>query len=75
MLNDFFETAPPLYKWMVFGAMGLTALGILLVIVAAAVGIPVLTFTGLAVIGAGMLGHIGSLMVRGRIMRQRLKGK
>ncbi|WP_026555827.1 hypothetical protein [Arthrobacter sp. 35W] len=75
MLNDFFETAPPLYKWLVFGAMGLTALGIILVIIGAATGVPAVNFTGLAVIGAGMLGHIGSLMVRGRVMRQRLKGK
>ncbi len=73
MLNDFWETAPPAYKYAVFGGMALTALGIIIIVVGAASSTPALTFVGLPVIGVGLVAHMASLMLRGRAVRRALK--
>ncbi|PYI67319.1 DUF3188 domain-containing protein [Arthrobacter livingstonensis] len=73
MLNDFWETAPSAYKYAVFGGMGLTALGIIIIVIGAATSTPGLTFVGLPVIGVGLIAHMTSLMLRGRAVRKALK--
>ncbi|GAA5230589.1 DUF3188 domain-containing protein [Arthrobacter cryoconiti] len=73
MLNDFWDTAPPAYKYAVFGGMGLTALGIIIIVLGAVSSNPSLTFAGLPVIGAGLIAHMTSLMLRGRAVRKALK--
>lgn len=73
MLNDFWDTAPAAYKYAVFGGMGLTGLGVVLVILGAVSRTPALTFVALAVIGAGLVCHMFSLVLRGRAVRKQLK--
>ncbi|RAN77608.1 hypothetical protein B5P43_19335 [Bacillus sp. SRB_336] len=73
MLNDFWETAPPAYKYAVFGGMGLTALGIIIIIIGAVTSTPYLTFVGLPFIGVGLIAHMVSLGVRSRAVRKALK--
>lgn len=73
MLNDFWETAPPAYKYAVFGGMGLTALGIIIIIIGAVTSTPQLTFVGLPFIGVGLIAHMVSLGVRSRAVRKALK--
>ncbi|WP_287932692.1 DUF3188 domain-containing protein [Arthrobacter sp.] len=73
MLNDFWETAPPAYKYAVFGGMGLTALGIIIIIIGAVTSTPHLTFVGLPFIGVGLIAHMVSLGVRSRAVRKALK--
>ena len=73
MLNDFWDTAPAGYKYTVFGGMGLTALGIIIIIIGAASGNGSLTFVGLPMIGAGLIAHMTSMVLRGRSVRKSLK--
>lgn len=73
MLNDFWETAPPAYKYAVFGGMGLTALGIIIIVIGAVTSTPQLTFVGLPFIGVGLIAHMVSLGVRSRAVRKALK--
>lgn len=73
MLNDFWETAPPAYKYAVFGGMGLTALGIVIIVIGAVTSTPQLTFVGLPFIGVGLIAHMVSLGVRSRAVRKALK--
>jgi len=73
VLNDFWETAPPAYKYAVFGGMGLTAIGIIIIVIGAVGSTPALTFVGLPFIGAGVIAHMTSLMLRGRAVRKALK--
>ncbi|MCQ9164548.1 DUF3188 domain-containing protein [Arthrobacter sp. STN4] len=73
MLNDFWETAPPAYKYAVFGGMALTAIGIIIIVVGAVTSTPQLTFVGLPFIGVGLLAHMTSLGIRGRSVRKALK--
>ncbi|MGO4383256.1 DUF3188 domain-containing protein [Specibacter sp. RAF43] len=73
MLNDFWETAPAAYKYAVFGGMGLTALGIIIVVIGALSSTPALTFVGLPFIGVGLVAHMASLFLRGRAVRKALK--
>lgn len=73
MLNDFWETAPPAYKYAVFGGMGLTFIGIIIIIVGAVTATPSLTFIALPFIGVGLLAHMASLGLRGHNIRKELK--
>lgn len=73
MLNDFWETAPPAYKYIVFGGMGLTALGIIIIVIGAITTSPNLTFVGLPFIGVGLVAHMASLGLRARTVRKELK--
>lgn len=73
MLNEFWETAPAAYKYTVFGGMGLTAIGIIIIIVGALTTTPTLTFVGLPFIGVGLIAHMSSMMLRGRAVRKALK--
>lgn len=73
MINDFWETAPPAYKYAVFGGMGLTAVGIIIIIIGAVSATPSLTFVGLPFVGVGLIAHMTSLALRGRAVRKMLK--
>ena len=73
MLNDFWETAPPAYKYAVFGGMGLTAIGIIIIVVGAVSSTPALTFVGLPFVGVGLVAHMVSLGLRARAVRKSLK--
>lgn len=73
MLNDFWETAPPAYKYVVFGGMGLTFIGIVIMIIGAITATPTMTFVALAFIGVGLLTHMVSLGLRGHNVRKELK--
>ena len=73
MLNEFWATAPTTYKVLVFGAMGLIALGIILSVVGNSTGNQPLALASLAVIGLGLILHIAGLVVRGQSIRKNLK--
>jgi hypothetical protein len=73
VLNDFWETAPPAYKYAVFGGMGLTAIGIIIIVVGAVSSTPALTFVGLPFVGVGLIAHMASLGLRARAVRKALK--
>ncbi|SKB44383.1 Protein of unknown function [Arthrobacter sp. 49Tsu3.1M3] len=73
MLNEFWATAPTTYKVLVFGAMGLIALGIILSVVGNSTGNQPLALASLAVIGLGLILHIAGLVVRGQAIRKNLK--
>lgn len=73
MLNDFWETAPPAYKYAVFGGMGLTFIGIVIIIMGAVTTTPSMTFIALPFIGVGLLAHMASLGLRGHNIRKELK--
>jgi len=73
VLNDFWETAPPAYKYAVFGGMGLTAIGIIIIVVGAVSSTPALTFVGLPFVGVGLVAHMVSLGLRARAVRKSLR--
>ncbi|POH56902.1 DUF3188 domain-containing protein [Arthrobacter glacialis] len=73
MLNDFWETAPPAYKYAVFGGMGLTFIGIVIIVIGALTTTPSMTYIALPFIGVGLLAHMASLGLRGRNIRKELK--
>ncbi|MHA7175368.1 DUF3188 domain-containing protein [Arthrobacter sp. Sr24] len=73
MLNDFWETAPPAYKYAVFGGMGLTFIGIVIIILGAITSTASMTFIALPFIGVGLLAHMASLGLRGHNIRKELK--
>jgi hypothetical protein len=73
VLNEFWATAPTTYKVLVFGAMGLIALGIILSVVGNSTGNQPLALASLAVIGLGLILHIAGLVVRGQSIRKNLK--
>jgi hypothetical protein len=73
VLNEFWATASTTYKVLVFGAMGLIALGIVLSVVGNSTGNHALALASLAVIGLGLILHIAGLVVRGQAIRKNLK--
>ena len=73
MLNDFWETAPPAYKYAVFGGMGLTFTGIVIIILGAIGATASLTYIALPFIGVGLLAHMASLGLRGHNIRKEMK--
>jgi hypothetical protein len=73
VLNEFWATASTTYKVLVFGAMGLIALGIILSVVGNSTGNQPLALASLAVIGLGLILHIAGLVVRGQAIRKNLK--
>ncbi|GAA2847444.1 DUF3188 domain-containing protein [Paenarthrobacter ilicis] len=73
MLNDFWATAPTSYKVLVFGAMGLIAVGIILSIVGNTSGNQGLAMASLPLIGIGLLMHVAGLVVRGQKIRKSYK--
>ncbi|MFQ4148224.1 DUF3188 domain-containing protein [Arthrobacter sp. LAPM80] len=73
MLNDFWETAPAGYKYAVFGGMGLTFIGIIIIILGAITSTAAMTYIALPFIGVGLLCHMASLGLRGRSIRKELK--
>ena len=73
MLNEFWATAPTRYKVLVFGAMGLIAVGIILNLVGNTSGNQALATASLPVIGLGLVLHIAGMVVRGQAIRKNLK--
>ncbi|MET4003256.1 hypothetical protein ABIB48_001976 [Arthrobacter sp. UYCu511] len=73
VLNDFWETAPPAYKYAVFAGMGLTFIGIVIIILGAITSTASMTYIALPFIGVGLLAHMASLGLRGRNIRKELK--
>lgn len=73
MLNDFWETAPAGYKYAVFAGMGLTFIGIIIIVLGAVTTTPAMTYIGLPLIGVGLLAHMASLGLRGRNVRKEMK--
>lgn len=73
MINDFWESAPPAYKYAVFGGMGLTAVGIIIILIGAVSKTASLTYLGLPFIGVGLVAHMTSLALRGRAVRKAMK--
>jgi hypothetical protein len=73
VLNEFWATAPPRYKVLVFSAMGLIAAGIILNLVGNSTGNQGLAVASLPVIGLGLLLHIAGMVVRGQSIRKNLK--
>ncbi|MFJ5954666.1 DUF3188 domain-containing protein [Paenarthrobacter sp. NPDC092416] len=73
MLNEFWATASTAYKALVFSAMGLIAIGLILSIVGNTSGNQGLAMASLPVIGAGLLLHVGGLVVRGQQIRKNYK--
>ncbi|HET6269733.1 MAG TPA: DUF3188 domain-containing protein [Arthrobacter sp.] len=73
MLNEFWATAPTRYKVLVFGAMGLIAVGIILNLAGNSTGNQALAVASLPVIGLGLVLHIAGMVVRGQSIRKNLK--
>ncbi|MCO4276376.1 DUF3188 domain-containing protein [Pseudarthrobacter sp. HLT3-5] len=73
MLKEFWESAPTSYKVLVFGAMGLIAVGIILNLVGNNTNNRDLALASLAVIGLGLVLHIAGIVVRGQTIRKNLK--
>lgn len=75
MLNEFWESSGPLYRALVFSAMGLTGLGLVLTIIGANTQNRTLMLTGMPFIGVGLILHMAGMVVRGRAVQKRLRGK
>jgi predicted membrane channel-forming protein YqfA (hemolysin III family) len=73
VLNEFWATAPTRYKVLVFGAMGLIAVGIILNLAGNSTGNQALAVASLPVIGLGLVLHIAGMVVRGQSIRKNLK--
>jgi hypothetical protein len=73
VLNEFWATAPTVYKVLVFGAMGLIAVGIVLSVVGNSTGNQGLAVASLAIIGLGLILHLAGVVVRGQSIRKKLK--
>ncbi|MGG5175076.1 DUF3188 domain-containing protein [Pseudarthrobacter sp. J1763] len=73
MLNEFWATASNTYKTLVFGAMGMIAVGIVITIVGNVKHNPSLAMAALPVIGVGLLLHVAGLIYRARQIRKTLK--
>ncbi|MET4540964.1 MULTISPECIES: DUF3188 domain-containing protein [Micrococcaceae] len=73
MLNEFWATASTSYKVLVFGAMGLIAVGLILSIVGNTSGNQGLAMASLPVIGVGLLLHVTGLVIRGQKIRKSYK--
>ncbi|RKR20657.1 DUF3188 domain-containing protein [Arthrobacter oryzae] len=73
MLNEFWATASTTYKVLVFGAMGLIAVGIVLNVVGNSTGNQALAVASLPVIGLGLILHLAGVVVRGQSVRKNLK--
>ncbi|MFB9715891.1 DUF3188 domain-containing protein [Arthrobacter methylotrophus] len=73
MLNEFWATASATYKTLVFGAMGLIAVGIILTIIGNTSHNQGLAVTSLFVIGLGLVLHVVARVVRGQQVRKSLK--
>ncbi len=73
MLNEFWATASTTYKVLVFGAMGLIAVGIVLNVVGNSSGNQALAVASLPVIGLGLILHLAGVVVRGQSVRKNLK--
>ncbi|WAJ31827.1 DUF3188 domain-containing protein [Arthrobacter sp. FX8] len=73
MLNEFWATAPTRYKVLVFGAMGLIAVGIILNIIGNTGGNQTLAWASLPLIGLGLVLHVVGIVVRGQAIRKNLR--
>lgn len=73
MLNEFWATAPTRYKVLVFGAMGLIAVGIILTIIGNITANQALAMASLPLIGLGLVLHVAGLVVRGQAIRKNLR--
>lgn len=73
MLNEFWVSASTTYKVLVFGAMGLIAVGIILNLVGNTSNNQGLAVASLPVIGLGLILHIVGIIVRGQTIRKKLK--
>ncbi len=75
MLNEFWETSGPIYRALVFSAMGLIALGLVLTVIGANVQDRGLMLTGLPFIAVGLVLHVAGLVMRGRAVRKRIRDR
>ena len=73
MPNDYWETASPLYKKVVFSGMAFLGIGIVLSIVANLGHITWLLYGSMAVIGVGLVIHLIGLGLRVRDAKRRLR--
>ncbi|QDG61696.1 DUF3188 domain-containing protein [Pseudarthrobacter sp. NIBRBAC000502771] len=73
MLNEFWNVAPKFYKALVFGAMGLIAVGVVLSIVGTTTENQGLVLASLPVIGVGLIAHAGGVVFRGHQVRKLLR--
>lgn len=73
VLNEFWSTASASYKAVVFGAMGMTALGIVLNISGQISKNETMTYASLAVIGVGLVLHSAGVVIRGQKVQKRLR--
>jgi hypothetical protein len=73
VLNEFWATASTTYKVLVFGAMGLIAVGIVLNVVGNSTGNQALAVASLPIIGLGLILHLAGVVVRGQTIRKNLK--
>jgi predicted membrane channel-forming protein YqfA (hemolysin III family) len=73
VLNEFWATAPTRYKVLVFGAMGLIAVGIVLNLIGNTSGNQGLAMASLPLIGIGLVLHVAGMVVRGQAIRKKLR--
>lgn len=67
------DNGSPLYRKLLMSGMGLTLLGVLGAIIGAVGSLITVSWTSLALIGAGILTHVAAQMVRFRDARMRRK--
>lgn len=70
-MNDFWETAPPVYRRVVFAGMAFLGVGIVLSIIANLGHITWLLYASMAIIGVGLVMHLAGLGIRVREARRR----
>ncbi|MCH6469248.1 DUF3188 domain-containing protein [Sinomonas terrae] len=73
-MNEFWETAPPLYKKVVLSGMAFLGVGIILNIVANLSHVTWLLYASLVIIGVGLVAHLFGIGIRAREMRRRIRG-
>lgn len=73
MLNEFWNASSKFYKALVFGAMGLIAVGLVLGVVGNTTQNQGLAIASLPVIGAGLVLHAAGVVLRGHQVRKLIK--
>ncbi|WP_077490591.1 hypothetical protein [Sinomonas mesophila] len=71
MLNDFWETASPLYRKVVLSGMAFLGVGIALTIAANLGRVTWLLYASMAIIGIGLVTHLVGIGIRVRDARRR----
>ena len=73
MLNDFWETASPLYRKVVLSGMAFLGVGIALNIAANLARVTWLLYASMAIIAVGLVTHLAGIGIRARDAKRRAR--